>query len=438
MKMNESFKRMSLVALMLLLLTLTVQSQPQQTWIKVHVAPENSDWTYSCGDRVKFKVSVTQNSIPLEQVTISYEIGPEKMVATKNGELVLKNGTAVIDGGSLSEPGFLRCTVTTEYEGKKYTGMATAGFEPEQIKPTAELPEDFVSFWQEAKAEAAKIPLDAIVKLLPDRCTEKADVYEVNIQNFRPGARLFGILSVPKGEGKYPAILHVPGAGIRPYGGDVYRAEKGIITLQIGIHGIPVTLDQSVYTALGSGALSNYPRFNLDDKDNYYYKRVYLGCVRGIDFIFSLPQFDGSNIAVSGGSQGGALAIVTAALDDRIKGLVSFYPALSDMAGYLHNRAGGWPHMFYKADPNCPKIKRQVETTNYYDVVNFARFIKVPGFYSWGYNDLTCPPTSLYSVYNVITAPKELSLFQETGHWTYPEQWDQAYEFIYRIIDPLR
>ena len=71
-------------------------------------------------------------------------------------------------------------------------------------------------------------------------------------------------------------------------------------------------------------------------------------------------------------------------------------------------------------------------------MVNFARFIKVPGFYSWGYNDLTCPPTSLYSVYNVITAPKELSLFQETGHWTYPEQWDQAYEFIYRIIDPLR
>lgn len=433
-KVNRSLNRMGFVVLMLLLLAPTAQSQLQQTWIKVHVATENSDWTYSCGERVKFKVSVTKNSIPIEQIAISYEVGPEKMEATKKGNEVLKNGTMVINGGSLSEPGFLRCTVTAEYEGKKYTGMATAGFEPEQIKPTAELPEDFVSFWQEAKAEAAKIPMNPIMKLLPERCTEKVDVYEINIQNFRPGSRLYGILSVPKGEGKYPAILLVPGAGIRPYAGDVYRAERGIITLQIGIHGIPVTLDQSVYATLGSGALHNYSCFNLDDKDSYYYKRVYLGCVRAIDFLFSLPQFDGVNLAVSGGSQGGALSIVTAALDDRVKGLVSFYPALCDLTGYLHNRAGGWPHMFYRADPNDPKIKRQVETSSYYDVVNFARFVKVPGFYSWGYNDLTCPPTSFYSAYNVITAPKELSLFLETGHWTYPEQWEQAYEFLYRML----
>ncbi len=433
-KMNRSLNRMGFVVLMLLLLAPTAQSQLQQTWIKVHVATENSDWTYSCGERVKFKVSVTKNSIPIEQIAISYEVGPEKMEATKKGNEVLKNGTMVINGGSLSEPGFLRCTVTAEYEGKKYTGMATAGFEPEQIKPTAELPEDFVSFWQEAKAEAAKIPMNPIMKLLPERCTEKVDVYEINIQNFRPGSRLYGILSVPKGEGKYPAILLVPGAGIRPYAGDVYRAERGIITLQIGIHGIPVTLDQSVYTTLGNGALYNYSRFNLDDKDSYYYKRVYLGCVRAIDFLFSLPQFDGVNLAVSGGSQGGALSIVTAALDDRIKGLVSFYPALCDLTGYLHNRAGGWPHMFNGTDPNDPKIKKQVETSSYYDVVNFARFVKVPGFYSWGYNDLTCPPTSFYSAYNVITAPKELSLFLETGHWTYPEQWEQAYEFLYRLL----
>ncbi len=42
--------------------------------------------------------------------------------------------------------------------------------------------------------------------------------------------------------------------------------------------------------------------------------------------------------------------------------------------------------------------------------------------YSWGFNDETCPPTSTYSAYNVITAPKQLFLALETGHWTYPEQ----------------
>src|SRR5690606_26112386 len=181
---------------------------------------------------------------------------------------------------------------------------------------------------------------------LPEYCTAKADVYQVNIQNFETGGRIYGILAKPKAPGKHPAVLQVPGAGIRPYGGIIDLAEKGIITLQIGIHGIPVTYETGLYDDLRAAALKNYQFFNLDDRDQYYYKRVYLGCVRAVDYLYSLAEFDGSNLMVWGGSQGGALSIVTAALDDRVKGLVSLYPALSDLTGYLHGRAGGWPHMF--------------------------------------------------------------------------------------------
>ena len=39
-----------------------------------------------------------------------------------------------------------------------------------------------------------------------------------------------------------------------------------------------------------------------------------------------------------------------------------------------------------------------------------------------GFNDETCPPTSMYAAYNVINAPKSLHLALETGHWTFPEQ----------------
>jgi cephalosporin-C deacetylase-like acetyl esterase len=46
----------------------------------------------------------------------------------------------------------------------------------------------------------------------------------------------------------------------------------------------------------------------MDNKDRYYYKRAYLGCVRANEFYNSLPQFDGQNLAVTGGSQGGALS----------------------------------------------------------------------------------------------------------------------------------
>ena len=243
-------------------------------------------------------------------------------------------------------------------------------------------------------------------------------------------SRLYGILCVPKKEGKYPALLTVPGAGVRPYGGDIAMAEKGMITFEIGIHGVPVNMEPGVYLNLGAGALSGYQNFNLDDRDRFYYKRVYLGCVRANDFICSLPQFDGRNLAVTGGSQGGALTIITAALDSRVKYLAAFYPALCDLTGYLHGRAGGWPHYFAKNNLDFNNKKDKIETCGYYDVVNFARQVMVPGIYSWGYNDDVCPPTSTYAAYNVITAPKSLYLAQETGHWTFPEQHDKVDEWL--------
>jgi Acetyl esterase (deacetylase) len=56
--------------------------------------------------------------------------------------------------------------------------------------------------------------------------------------------------------------------------------------------------------------------------------------------------------------------------------------------------------------------------------------VQAKGWYSFGYNDMVCPPTSMYSAYNVIPAAKELHLFPETGHWTFPEQNEAATNWI--------
>lgn len=126
--------------------------------------------------------------------------------------------------------------------------------------------------------------------------------------------------------------------------------------------------------------------------------------------------------------------IVTAGLDSRIKGLISYYPALSDVTGYLHGRAGGWPHLF-RNNPSKPCVlDEKARIAGYFDVVNFARQIKVPGFYSFGYNDMVCPPTSVYSAINVVNAPKELFVVPETEHWTYPEQLHKANEWRMKMF----
>ncbi len=415
--------------LLLLLFHIQLFAQPARQLVQVVVTPDKADWNYKTGDRAEFTVTVFRNNVPLDGIEVKYNIQPEQMPAIEEGKLTLKKGTATVKAPKFKDPGFLRCNVAVDVDGKTYSSYSTAAFEPEKIEPSTTLPADFQAFWEKGKQELANVEMKPIMTLMHERCTDKVDVYHVGINNIK--GKVYGILCRPKAEGKYPAILHVPGAGIRPYFGDVAGAEQGFITFQIGIHGIPVNLDPGVYTDLAAGALEGYPVTNMDDKDFYYYKRVYLGCVRAVDFIESLGCFDGKTIGVTGGSQGGALSVITAGLDSRIDYLAAFYPALSDLPGYLNGRAGGWPHMFKNRFTNKPE---KVETSKYYDVVNFARFVKVPGWYSWGYNDNVCPPTSMHAAYNVIPGKKELHIFQETQHWTFPEQIEQKNNWLYQQL----
>ena len=423
--MNNKTTKLLIQSLFYILLSVSAFSQPITGLVKVIVSPDHKDWKYNVGEEAKFAVQVLEHGNLMENVTINYEAGPEMLPDIIKEGVVLKNGKTEFTG-TMKKPGFYRVRVVAIVNGRRYEGMATAGFEPEKIEPTVKDVSDFDTFWRNAIAEARKTNLDPRITLMPERCTSEANVYHISFQNHLPGSRIYGILAMPRKPGKYPAILRVPGAGTRPYAGDSRIAGMGFITLEIGIHGIPVNLDPELYSSLTSGGLFSYWYYRLNDRDAYVYKRIYLACVRAADFIFALPEFNGSDIAVTGGSQGGALAIVTASLDKRIKYLAAIYPALCDHTGYLNKRAGGWPHYFRTDGP----IPGELETLGYYDVVNFARRISIPGYYTWGFNDITCPPTSMYSAYNVINAPKELKLFLETGHWTFPEQIDMLNNWL--------
>ena len=411
----------------LLLFTSLASAQVRTGQVRVTVAPDHPDWTYTVGQQAIFKISAVRDGHSLNGVKVSYRLGPE-MMEPAQPQTVLLPAEGLTVKGTMTEPGFLRCIASLEFEGKTYRGLGTAGFDPNAIQPTTNDPADFDAFWKSGKELLAKLPLDAQRTLLPEYCTAGVDVYQVSLQNIASGedssSRIYGILCEPRAEGKYPALLGVPGAGVRAYRGMVEMAEKGVITFQIGIHGIPVNLDSKVYDSLGHGALDGYPLYNLDSRDRYYYHRVYLGCVRSNDYLVSLPKWNGKVLGVTGGSQGGALSIVTAGLDPRVNALAAYYPALCDLTGYLHGRAGGWPHMFRASGEGSHRTAQKIDTSKYYDVVNFARRVKVPGIYSWGFNDETCPPTSMYSAYNVIPSPKKLVLALETGHGQVKEQVD--------------
>jgi cephalosporin-C deacetylase-like acetyl esterase len=342
--------------------------------------------------------------------------------------LTLKEGTLKLSG-KMSHPGFYRVDVTAHVDGKDYRGACAASFSPEKLQPSTVMPGDFREFWENAIKEARYTALEPTKRLLPERCTKDVNVYEVSFQNVRWNSRTYGILCVPVKEGRYPALLRVPGAGVRPYQGDVWTASQGIITLEIGIHGIPVTMEQKVYDDLANGALNGYWNFGKDNRDQSYYKRVVLGCIRAIDYIEQFTPWNGQQLGVTGSSQGGFLSLATAGLDHRVTCYAPVHAALCDHTNSLRGIACGWPHYFYTGGEKkeVGENSDEVVTSRYYDGVNFARLItdKQKGWFSFGYNDDVVPPTTAWATYNTVTGPKEISPYQATWHFWFQEQWDE-------------
>jgi cephalosporin-C deacetylase-like acetyl esterase len=428
--------RLLLVCIAIACLVTAPLAQTRQPFsrVAVTVTPDRPTWTYQPGEPVTFRIDVVRDGHQVAGTSVKYGFGPEMLPPVTEATATVGATPLTVAAGTMKHPGFLRLIATAVVDGRTYRGVGTAGFTPDAIQPTQVNPSDFDAFWESERKRLAALPIDAKWTPLADYGTADVDCWQINLQNVGVTAgasRLYGILCMPRAAGKYPAVLSVPGAGVRPYRGLTELAARGLITFQIGIHGIPVIQPQEVYDGLGSAALSGYPTFGLDSRERYYYRRVYVGTMRANDFLTSLPQWDGRNLGVTGGSQGGALSIVTAALDRRVTRLVAYYPALSDVTGYLNPRAGGWPHMFRAADgPAFHRDEAKINTTRYYDVVNFARRVTATGFYSWGFNDETCPPTSMYAAYNVITAPKRLILAYDTGHRQTQEQVDEGNDWL--------
>ncbi len=431
---------LSVLCVVLLSLTAFAENYPYRSDVLWVTVPNHADWLYKTGEEATVEVQFYKYGIPQNGVTVNYELGGDMMPSEIKGTIVLKNGKAVIPMGTMSEPGFRDCRMTATVDGKTYKHHIKVGFSPEKIRPYTQIPADFGDFWNKNKAELAKVPLIYTKELVKEYCTDQMDCYLVRLQVNERGQAIYGYLFYPKHakEASCPVVLCPPGAGIKTIKEPLrhkYYAEHGCIRFEIEIHGLNPKMPTEDFKDISNafnGKENGYLNNGLDNRDNYYMKRVYMACIRSIDLLVSLPEWDGRNVVVQGGSQGGALALVAAGLDPRVTACIANHPALSDMAGYMAGRAGGYPHFFRVAGMDTPD---KLNTMAYYDVVNFARSIKVPTRMTWGYNDDVCPPTTSYAVYNVLQCPKEALITPINEHWT---SEDTEYGHLTWMLNHLR
>lgn len=417
--MNLKKLFVSFMFVLIAFLSAQAENYPYRSDILWVTVPDHGDWLYRTGEQAKIEIQLYRYGIPQDGVEVSYALGQELLPSERQGSVKLKNGRAVISVGTMCNPGFLDCVLKADIAGKSCTHHVKIGFSPEKLRPYTQQPADFVEFWNKAKNEAQQCPMTFTTKYVPEYSNEKVDCYLVKLQCYKKGQHVYGYLTRPKAKGKYPVVLCPPGAGVKTLKEPMrhrFYAEQGFIRLEMEIHGLNPELSPETFKDL-SASFGDYLLKGLDDRDNYYMKKVYLACVRAIDYLTSLDEWDGKNVIVQGGSQGGALALITAGLDSRVTLCVANHPALSDMAGYKAGRADGYPHFFTKLNEYRTDTPEKLQTMAYYDVVNFARQINIPVYLTWGYNDNTCPPTTSYIVYNTLTCPKEALITPINEHW---------------------
>lgn len=406
-------------------------------WVTV---PDHADWLYQSGEEARVEVQLYRYGVP-QDCTVTYEIADDMMPADRRGEAVLRAGRAVISMGTRPTPGFRDLRLRAVIDGKTTEHHVKVGFSVEDIRPSVKEPAGFMDFWSKNIDEMRAFPLTYTKERADEYCTDKLDCYLLKVTLNKQRQAVYAYLFYPKGArpGSHPVVLCPPGAGIKTIKEPLrhkYYAENGCIRMEMEIHGLDPRLPKETFDDISrafNGKDNGYLTNGLDDPDRYYMKRVYLSLVRCLDLLTALPEWDGRNVIVQGGSQGGALAIVAAALDSRVTQCIVNHPALSDMAAYAHGRTGGYPHL-NRIDGLL--TDQTMNTLAYYDVVNFARHVKADTYMTWGYNDNTCPPTTSYAVWNTLTCPKEALITPINEHWTSDETEKGQMEWMMRHLNP--
>jgi cephalosporin-C deacetylase len=157
---------------------------------------------------------------------------------------------------------------------------------------------------------------------------------------------------------------------------------------------------------------------NLTDRNTYSYRGFYVDALRAVDFLLSRSEVDGRRIGITGGSQGGALTIVTAALRHEITCAAAGAPYLCgfmDAARLTHSYPYEEINDYLRMHPEREDLVR--ETLNYFDGINFAPAIQCPIIVSLGLQDDVCPPETGFALFREIgSVEKKLYTYDNCMH----------------------
>lgn len=304
-----------------------------------------------------------------------------------------------------------------------------------QYYGSSPLPANFDGFWDNALIEMKEISADVEIK--------KADFQAPNVECFNMfftgtgGGRVHAKLLKPRNiTSPAPAIVEFHGytGASGDWATKMAYAANGFVVASLDVRG-QAGLSQDNCCLGGYSFMGHIVRGVKAGADNLFFKNVFLDTAQLAGIVMDMPDVDAQRVASMGGSQGGALSLVCASLEPRIKCAVSRFPFLCDYKRVWELDLGTMPYSEIKEyirrlDPRHEDIDTFFNTLGYIDIQNLVNRIKGECLVFLSLRDDICPPSTQFAAYNKIQAAKQCKIYPDHGHENLPGADDIIFEFL--------
>lgn len=343
------------------------------------------------------------------ELDVVHTLGPQHFLqkVPLNGVKADKDGKIVVRfTPKFSMPGVSDLSVRLVGENDRliWTDRYRMAYEIEQYHPKILVQPDFKQFWDNTLQTLRATPLDAVTERVAEYADfPKWEIYQVSFNSW-DGKRIYALLYVPKERtGPLPAIItaHPGTLGFEiskradgTYGSEV-RQDPRCVTIVPLIRGFKPDAKDIPF---------NNPWWGpLEDRDSYVARSWYCALVRAVDYLATRPDLvDMKRVIAAGGSQGGALALVTAALDHRIAYCFADCPSNCQPQEIMEHYG-----TFGPSKGVIPPGKTLQETENllsYYNPANFSPLITCPTYVGSNIGDLTVHSMGPIAAYRNLTS----------------------------------
>ena len=298
-------------------------------------------------------------------------------------------------------------------------------------------PEGFDSFWKEQVESLSGLNIsyelkDADYQLAGHRC------YDLYFQSF-DSSRIHCKVAMPQTQEKLPVLFYFHGykGNSMEWWHKIFWADRGYCVVAMDVRG-QAGDSQDLTSGFGNTSIGHLAAGIHGKIEDMTFCKVYKDIICMVNLVRNFDFVDGNDLVVHGGSQGGALALVTAALFPQVKKAAVMFPFLSDFHGVYSSGAAAsayeeLKYIFRFYDPQHKRKTEYFHKLGFIDVKNFAPMVQAEVLMASGLQDQSCPAFSHFAVYNNLKCKKRIEVFPDFGHEDFlPGFTDQCSLFLDR------